>query len=173
MSARRIPPHLQVVSCLRRGVSATNGIKTPSLSLSLQLPPDIRSQEPCASHPHHPCILPSSQLRHSPRSSSSKWETWLEAPWSPAPPFAPPCAGSRRAAASPAQAARTQTQPPASQPQPALRTRAQIYNQALHRGLLAPTIIQQLICAHRWQREHYVLMGSLLCLELTLYKANK
>lgn len=40
-------------------------------------------------------------------------------------------------------------------------------------GSLQPTIIPQLICAHLLQREQYVLMGSLLCLELTLYKANK
>lgn len=40
-------------------------------------------------------------------------------------------------------------------------------------GSLQPTIIQQLICTHLLQREQYILMGSLLCLELTLYKANK
>ena len=40
-------------------------------------------------------------------------------------------------------------------------------------GSLQPTITHQLICARLLQREQYVLMGSLLCLELTLYKANK
>lgn len=63
---RRIPPLVQVVSCLGGGVSATNSFQIPSPSLSLQDRPERRSQDPravAAPHlslrPHGPCILPS------------------------------------------------------------------------------------------------------------------
>lgn len=131
---RRIPPLVQVVSCLGGGVSATNSFQIPSPSLSLQDRPERRSQDPravAAPHlslrPHGPCILPSP-----PRQSCSPqghqvlvqhpggaWGTQLETPQSPAPliPWLNPTRCSRRVVVSPAQVGRARGRRYKSKPQ--------------------------------------------------------
>lgn len=157
---QRIPPLVQVVSCLGGGVSATNSFQIPSPSLSLQRRPEMRSQDPCAIpsphlslRPHGPCILPSPPGRvAAPRATRSLSSTQggslgdsagNSPESSTSDPMAKPYpllleSGSQPSAGREGKRQMVQTQTPHFQSRQALWTSEQTYNeQFLNRGLLA------------------------------------
>lgn len=189
---RRIPPLLQAGSCLGGGVSATNSFEIPWLSLSPQCRPQMPSPDPLAVasphlllQPHGPCILPSPPAEQQPPGPPGlapgglSWKLPGGRGLAPLLPWPNPARCCRRR--QPAQCRQRGQGASGANPNPSTSSPGERYgperrsttSNFLIRGSFQPTIIHRLICAHLLQREQYVLMGSLPCLELTLYKANK
>lgn len=148
-------PSQRIPSLLEGGVSATNSSEIPSCA---PRPPGICSQDPfsriLAGTPHSPRLPRPCSISRATRSSSSTWEVEEETsvPTSvTAVPTASPCCCCccQPSTGEGGRGADGQSQPQHFQPGKPHGSQSRFLNG----GSSQPTIIQQLICAHGWQRE--------------------